>query len=384
MAVLCGNCSGRLIFNPATQKLECAACGSSFRPEEVQDLNAEIHSKYYDTRVYICSHCGAEVVTSDTEVSTFCVYCGNPAIVFNRISKEYRPDGIVPFSITKEDAIKYIILKFRKNLTVPKEVMDKVVPENIRGIYIPYWIVNAHFYEADYIVGYVKHGKQSEKTYYQRSGEVALKNLPVDGSKMLNDDVSSRLEPFYLEDSKVFDEDYLNGFYSNVSDTSYYELRESAAGIIHKIYAEDVLKTVRADDLRIDDCMYWVDIHDNPLYMMFPVWFFTFKYNGKPYTILVNGQTGKVVGTMPWVTKRITAVAVCTCVLMMAIFSFLIVGAFNDAMTFSGIYRQLFYVFFVFGSGLFARSVVGLKKIKKNLRLTQSEDIFKFVKKRQE
>ena len=130
--------------------------------------------------------------------------------------------------------------------------------------------------------------------------------------------------------------------------------------------------------------MYWVDIHDNPLYMMFPVWFFTFKYNGKPYTILVNGQTGKVVGTMPWVTKRITAVAVCTFVLMMAIFSFLIVGAFNDAMTFSGIYRQLFCVFFVFGSGLFARSVVGLKKIKKNLRLTQSEDIFKFVKKRQE
>ena len=95
-----------------------------------------MHSKYYDTRVYICSHCGAEVVTSDTEVSTFCVYCGNPAIVFNRIAKEYRPDGIIPFTVTKEDAIKYINLKFRKNLTVPKEVMDKVLPQNIRGIYI--------------------------------------------------------------------------------------------------------------------------------------------------------------------------------------------------------------------------------------------------------
>ena len=156
MAVVCGNCSGRLIFNPASQKLECASCGSSFRPEDVQDSNAELHSKYYDTRVYICSHCGAEVVTSDTEVSTFCVYCGNPAIVFNRIAKEYRPDGIIPFTVTKEDAIKYINLKFRKNLTVPKEVMDKVVPQNIRGIYIPYWIVNASFSEADYLVGYVK------------------------------------------------------------------------------------------------------------------------------------------------------------------------------------------------------------------------------------
>jgi len=82
MAVLCTNCSGKLIFNPASQKLECAACGSSFTPEDVRDFNADMHSRFYDTRVYSCVHCGAEIITSDTEVSTFCVYCGNPAIVF--------------------------------------------------------------------------------------------------------------------------------------------------------------------------------------------------------------------------------------------------------------------------------------------------------------
>ena len=46
MAVLCSNCAGKLIFNPATQRLECATCGSSFRPEDVEDKNAELHSKY--------------------------------------------------------------------------------------------------------------------------------------------------------------------------------------------------------------------------------------------------------------------------------------------------------------------------------------------------
>ena len=115
MAVVCSNCSGRLIFNPASQKLECAACGSMFDPEDVRDIYADVHSKYYDTRVYTCSHCGAEVITGDSEVSTFCVYCGNPAIVFSRISKEYRPDGIIPFKVTKEDAIRFIKIKFRKH-----------------------------------------------------------------------------------------------------------------------------------------------------------------------------------------------------------------------------------------------------------------------------
>ena len=105
MAVLCSNCAGRLIFDPATQKLECATCGSSFRPEDIEDKNAELHSKYYDTRVYVCSHCGAEVITSDSESSTFCVYCGNPAIVFDRISKEYKPDGLVPFKIDRKSVV---------------------------------------------------------------------------------------------------------------------------------------------------------------------------------------------------------------------------------------------------------------------------------------
>ena len=38
MAVLCSNCAGKLIFNPASQKLECANCGAGYRPEDVRDI----------------------------------------------------------------------------------------------------------------------------------------------------------------------------------------------------------------------------------------------------------------------------------------------------------------------------------------------------------
>ena len=59
MAVICRSCAGRLVFNPASQALECVQCGSSYRPEDIEDESAELHSKYYDTRVYICPQCGA-------------------------------------------------------------------------------------------------------------------------------------------------------------------------------------------------------------------------------------------------------------------------------------------------------------------------------------
>ena len=33
--------------------------------------------------------------------------------------------------------------------------------------------------------------------------------------------------------------------------------------------------------------------------ILLPAWFFVFRYRNKNYTIMVNGQTGKVVGTVP-------------------------------------------------------------------------------------
>ena len=34
-------------------------------------------------------------------------------------------------------------------------------------------------------------------------------------------------------------------------------------------------------------------------YVLAPVWILTTKYEGKPYTFMMNGQTGKMVGSLP-------------------------------------------------------------------------------------
>ena len=36
------------------------------------------------------------------------------------------------------------------------------------------------------------------------------------------------------------------------------------------------------------------------IYAMVPVWILTTRYNDKPYTFMMNGQTGKVVGSLPY------------------------------------------------------------------------------------
>lgn len=384
MAVICRSCAGRLVFNPASQALECVKCGNSYRPEDIEDENAELHSKYYDTRVYICPQCGAEVITSDTEVSTFCVYCGNPAVVFDRVAKQYRPDGIVPFKITREEAAGVIRKRFMNNPIIPKEVKARCVPENLRGIYVPYWVVNAEFREADFLKGEVKRGKSSVTYYYTRAGEVRLKNLPIDGSEILSDDVSFRLEPFYLEDARTFDEDYLNGFYSNTSDITYSDLRAAASEHCHRMYAEEVVKSVKANNVKIVDSLYWADIQDDPVYMMMPVWFFTFRHEEKPYTILVNGQTGRVVGTMPWKTKSVWAFAISLFVLLLGLIGFVQWAALGRGNDLASVAMYIVIAMLAGGFALTATGFNGIRRVMNNLKLTQSESMFRYVKRRQE
>jgi len=384
MAVLCRNCSGKLIFEPSLQKLQCVSCGSIFDPEDVSDENAERHSKYYDANVYVCSHCGAEVIITGSEASTFCAYCGNPAIVFNRVSKELKPDGLIPFKITKEQALGLIRSKIKENRYIPDEI-KALGPDHLKGIYIPYWVVTADFKDSLFIRGRVKNRgrKGSHDEYFAKVCECRFNSVPVDGSRMLSDAFSMKLEPFDFTDAKVFDEDYLSGFYSNVSDLSYQELRSSAADRCHKLLSEEVLKHINAHSPQVEDHIAWIDIEDGSPYLLIPVWFFTFIYEGKPYTILINGQTGKVVGTFPWIMSKFirTMVLITVPLLVAAVFFF--AGFFNrDLLAVSHVFQLLFTALVCIGPAMLTRGLVGLRKIRTSLDLSRSESAFKFVNRR--
>ena len=142
--------------------LVCDHCGGLFNPEDFNttgndsliDQKAESLNEIYgtdskefmDCYVYICSSCGGEIIVNGTEASTQCVYCGSSAVVFSRIAKQKRPRGIIPFKITREEAIEAVREQFNKGFFIPKAIKE-FKPNDIRGIYIPYWLVNCyHFF----------------------------------------------------------------------------------------------------------------------------------------------------------------------------------------------------------------------------------------------
>ena len=397
MATLCKNCGHALVFDPTSQKLVCGACGGAFAPEEIEaeampyreDLEAVSAEKAYgeksadtmDCYVYTCSECGGEIIINGTEASTTCVYCGNPNVVFSRISKQKRPELVLPFAITKEKAIELVHKKIDKGLFIPKDIKH-FKPECVRGIYIPYWIVNADYTNAVVVSGRVRRGKHSVTRYYGRAGEMHIKNLPIDASRVLTNESSFRLEPYDLTWLKPFDEDYLAGFYSNVSDVVYDDLRRAALGRANDYFAEEALGDVHdgASNKKIISNRPSIRLDRDMVYAMLPAWFITFRYKGKPNTILVNGQSGKVVCGLPWNKILFCTLLVLTGVIV-TVAAFLLL---REILPLLGKIEGRIFVLVIAGiAALFVTGFGKMKKVFENIKRTQDKDIFAFTKKRQ-
>ena len=404
MATLCRNCSHPLVFDPAKQKMYCSSCGSSFLPEEVeaeskeyrQDLRAESMESIYNTKdkdlmdcyVYSCSECGGEIIINGTEASTTCVYCGNSNVVFSRIAKQKCPEFVMPFSITKEKAIELVHKKINSGLFIPKEIKNFSI-DCIRGIYLPYWIINASYTNAAVIEGQVRSGKSTVTRYFGRAGKLKLTRFPIDASLALSDESSSRLEPFELSHLKPFDEDYLAGFYSNVSDVTYIDLKRATLKRAEEFFEKEAMDDVRASRKKVVSSIPSLKIENNMVYAMLPAWFITFKYKGKPNTILVNGDTGKVVCALPWnkglfYSLLFTFGAVATTAAYFVFRYTLPVFFMGRSSSSSSDSRGKIIALLV--AGIIALFSVGIRKIikvVKNIQLTQDKKMFNFTKKRQ-
>lgn len=396
MATICDKCGGNLLYSPARQAMYCKLCGSTFKAEEIQDISKDelIDKKIlsfkeltgvddkdlYDCNVYTCNHCGADILINGTETSTVCMFCGSPNIVFSRIAKQHKPEGIIPFKVTKEEAANILKARFGNAKFLPSGLKD-IKTENIRGIYIPYWVVNATFYSAYTIKTTVQEGKHHRNYYYCRAASTEFESMPFDASTRLNDMLSRNLEPFWFDEAKVFDEDYLNGFYSDQSDLTPQGLRTAALKRMNDMMGQELLKPIQGDIKEIIDSHPYIDIHDSSVYLLVPAWFYTFTSDGKPYTVLINGQTGKAAGFVPPSKKKIITTGLLTALAILAV---LLIPLFvMDYPTMQSVLPVVSYIGIAIASIPLIAALLSIHIIREKIASAGSVSTFNYVRKRQ-
>lgn len=347
----CPACTGPLHYSAKSGKLECDYCGSSFDVAEIEALYARKEAEAaaakqaanakaeaaqaakaeaaeaaaasggWDTsdlsrdwgaeadglRVYSCPSCGAELICDQSTAATACPYCGNPAIVPGQFSGALRPDYILPFRLSKDDAVQALRAHYKGKPFLPRSFTSANHIEQIQGVYVPFWLFdggaegaasyrasNTNVYETgDYEITETRH------YHVVRAGSLAFEKIPVDASSKMPDDHMDSIEPFDYAQLRPFSTAYLPGYLADKYDVTIDDSRGRADTRCRETLAQALRDTVTGYGAcvteREDIALRRGKVH----YALLPVWMLSTKWRGQDFLFAMNGQTGKLVGDLP-------------------------------------------------------------------------------------
>lgn len=316
MSSRCANCGGTLEYDISLAKLKCIHCDSVFEPDDfAADSSAEESVEAdekegvrYETTVFSCPSCGAQISSTELTAMDYCVYCGSVVTLESQMARVERPKFIVPFSKTSAECKEIYRKMLRNKIYAPKEFKNDEFLEGFKGIYIPY-----RQYEFSYGPNIRFDGElQSREGDYLITQEYNIKcieegtvrGISYDGSSTFDDELSNKVTYIDSKKEKPFNPSYMFGFFADTSDVEAKVYNRLAADA-----AEDVL---------------WSHFHDNPDFAkghpssvtpsemkddfnirrsshltMFPIWFLTWRKNDRVAYSIVNGDTGKSYAEVP-------------------------------------------------------------------------------------
>ena len=305
-------------------KAEAAEAAAASGGWDTSDLSRDWGAEADGLRVYSCPSCGAELICDQSTAATACPYCGNPAIVPGQFSGALRPDYILPFRLSKDDAVQALRAHYKGKPFLPRSFTSANHIEQIQGVYVPFWLFdggaegaasyrasNTNVYETgDYEITETRH------YHVVRAGSLAFEKIPVDASSKMPDDHMDSIEPYNYKDLKPFSTAYLPGFLADKYDVSVADSQERADSRCTASLEAALRRTANMYDtcvpLNQDIRLKRGKVH----YALLPVWMLHTKWNGKDFLFAMNGQTGRLVGDLPtdmgkfWTTFAAIAIPV--------------------------------------------------------------------------
>lgn len=322
----CPSCGGAINFDSSAQKMKCPYCDSEFELEALEALEEENRNSVPDNmewdtqstsqwteneaesiRTYVCKSCGGEIVTTETTSATECPYCNNPVVIAGNVSGTLKPDLVIPFKVSKEDAKAAL----KKHLTGKKFIPKSFKSENrineIKGIYVPFWLFDADSAaQINYKATRVQHWSDTKYNYtrtstyrVRRGGNVSFAHVPVDGSSKMADDLMESIEPFNINDAVDFRTAFLAGYLADKYDVPLESSVERANERIKTSTEQLFAQTVTGYNSVIAENSSVQLTNNKTKYALYPVWLLNTTWEGKTFTFAMNGQTGKFIGDLP-------------------------------------------------------------------------------------
>lgn len=323
----CPCCGGAVSFDSGTQKMKCPFCDAEFDVEalknaqEETERNAQPEQQEWESsvdnqwsteelngmNVYVCNSCGGEVIAEEVTGATACPYCDSPIVLKSSFAGDLRPDYVIPFKLDKKAAKEAMFNHLKGKKLLPKVFKDENHIDEIKGLYVPFWLFDSNT-DSRYIFKGTKVRTWSDSKYeytetshynIYRDGKLNFKNIPVDGSEKMADDLMESVEPFDYADMKEFNTGYLSGYMADKYDVERDACIKRANERI-KNSTEIAFKNTVHGYTTVSTLSSNVNYYNgSSKYALLPVWLLNTTWKDQKFTFAMNGQTGKFVGNLP-------------------------------------------------------------------------------------
>jgi len=349
----CKQCGANLQFAPGTTSLKCPYCGAI---NEIPELAASQPVQELDINQYFrdccsedqmaeqvtvkCTTCGAETTLAPNVTADRCPFCGSGIVAEGSSRKIIKPQSLLPFYVTKDQAAASFMNWISGLWFAPSELARRAEAAQIAGVYIPCWTYDANT-RSDYTgergddytetetYTEIEDGKPVTRTrqvtrtrWTSVSAEVAntFDDILILATRSLPPKLAQKLEPWDLKDLVPYQDEYLSGFVAESYQIGLPEGFEEAKQVMVGTIQQTVNEDIGGDHQRISslDTQYFDVTFKHAL---LPVWISAYRYGATTYRFLVNARTGEVQGERPYSTIKIlllifTVIAILTMILI--------------------------------------------------------------------
>ena len=310
-------------------------------PAGAEVVTAEVVESSPLTKHFRCEQCGAEVATDPSQRSYVCPFCDSTYVIEFSMNQtgRHRPEFVIGFAVTPEQAQDRFKTWLRENQWFrPGDLSTASVIDKMKGIYLPFWSfsmlahsqwraqIGEHWYRTETYT--TRDSKGNTVTRTRRVQETEWWPLAgrhhryysgylVSGSKGLPQNQALRIQPFQLPALKRYEPYFLAGWLCE----EYSIAREEALALCQQEFQRQEHANIAAflpgDTHR--GLAAQTEFHSvNSDLCVLPIYILSYRYKGKLYRFLLNGQTGKMAGDKPVSGTRI-AIAVIILVIVILI-----------------------------------------------------------------
>ncbi|MBR0388007.1 MAG: hypothetical protein IJH85_09450, partial [Clostridia bacterium] len=252
---------------------------------------------------------------TDTEVTSFCSFCGSDVVLTGKMARTRRPARIVPFAVTREDCEKAYRDHLKHYLLAPASLKATETVSHFRPVYVPFWSYEVEAEGPARLEGkksYTSGKYRYDETYdLTMDAQIRQKGILYDASTAFEDETAAMLR-HTTEATKPFHPAYLSGFYAQGADVSAETYRSEAAASAVRLFMERVREENKMDSVEmkghVSENFGLPDARYREELVMMPVWLLAHRQGARVVYTAINGQDGTVVCDVPVSNGKVAGV----------------------------------------------------------------------------